>query len=178
MRECRIIKTRVISGFLKRIVIKMVLESFDLYPKSFYGGDMKLKNNSQTQTPPTKTDILDLLESTGKGRGFWTEERFFSAIKNSNGSAPYWYKDIIKTEEKMDRKGIDFIIYTIYGNIYVQTKSSDYGAKKFLRQSKIKRSKYKIIVLVIKTEYREEEIRNITFPAIQAEIDLFRRPSC
>lgn len=134
----------------------------------------------RTDKIPAKTNhpVLKILKKTERSRGFWTEERFFNAIKNANGSAPHWYRDILKTEAKMDRKGIDFIFYTSYGNIYVQTKSSDSGAKKFLKQSKIKRTKYKIIVLVIKIEYREEEIRNLTFPAIQAEIDSFRKPFC
>ncbi len=144
---------------------------------------MKPENNRRVFTASKRRNIFHLLGKTARDRGRWTEERFFNAIKNANGSAPDWYKDITKTKRKMDRKGIDFIIYTDknygYGeNVYIQIKSSDFGANKFLEQSKTKRAKYKIIVLVIKIGYGEEEIRNLTFPAIQAEIDSYKKPFC
>lgn len=115
---------------------------------------------------------IPILGKTERSGGFLTEDRFFNAIKNANGSAPHWYKDITKTDEKMDRKGIDFIIHTSYGNIYVQTKSSERGAKKFLKQAKIRKSKYRIIELVIKSSCKEEEIRNMSFSTIEKEINL------
>ena len=118
--------------------------------------------------------VLNLLRKTEKSRGFWTEERFMRAIENSNGNAPDWLKGISKSTKEEDQKGIDFIIHTSFGNIFVQVKTSENGANIFKKRKR----NFRIIVLVIKINYDEEKIRNISFPAIQAEIDSLKRPSC
>ena len=138
---------------------------------------MSSNNFKVHKIPERKTNhrVLNLLRRTEKSRGFWTEERFMRAIENSNGNAPDWLKGISKATKEEDQKGIDFIIHTASGNVFVQIKSSEAGANIFKKR---KSRNLRIIILVIKIDYDEEKIRNISFPAIQAEIDLFKKPFC
>lgn len=106
-------------------------------------------------------------------KGYWTEERFKMAIENGNGNNPDWYKGISKATNEQDRIGIDFVVHTAQGDVLVQIKSSQTGADKFLK----KKRKFRIIVLVIRSDQNEENIRDISFSAIQAEIDLYKKPS-
>ena len=118
--------------------------------------------------------VLKILENTQRSRGFQNEERFKKAIENGNGNNPTWYKGISWTTKKDDRKGIDFIVHTVFGDIFIQIKSSEAGAKKFLKKTR----NFRILLLVIKSDYKEEEIRKISFTAIQEEIDFYKKPSC
>lgn len=103
-------------------------------------------------------------------KGFWTEEKFRMAIENGNGNKPAWYNGISKATDEQDETGIDFIIHTAHGNIFIQIKSSQTGANNFLK----KRREFRIIVLVIKSDQNEENIRDVSFAAIQAEIDSYK----
>lgn len=118
---------------------------------------------------------LELLRKTEISRGLWTEERFLNAIKNSNGNTPAWFKDISKSTKEDDQRGIDFIVQTTSGNIFIQIKSSEYGARKFIRN---KKKNLRILVLVIKTNYHEEEIRSLSFSAMQEEVNFLKKPFC
>lgn len=124
------------------------------------------------ETPRLNFRVLSIIRKIEKSRGFQTEERFVRAIENGNGDNPAWYKGMSWATKKEDQRGIDFIIHTIFGDIFVQIKSSEAGAIKFYR----KRRNFRIIVLIIKSDYKEENIRNIFFSAIQAEIDSFKKP--
>ena len=97
------------------------------------------------------------------------------AIENGNGNNPDWYNGVSKATIEQDQRGIDFIVHTSFGDIFIQIKSSQTGANKFLK--KTKKQKVRIIVLVIKNDYNEENIRSISFTAIQAEIDFYKKPS-
>lgn len=125
--------------------------------------------------PKSKNRILKILEKTERSRGFWTEERFLRAIENANGNAPCWFKGISRSTREEDGKGIDFVIHTTVGNIFIQIKSSEAGANKFFKKIKLKRLK-NIIVLVIKIDYDEEKIRNMSFSLMKEKIDSFRKP--
>ena len=140
---------------------------------------MKQKNFWRNHKIPPKTKhhrIFKILENIQKSRGFQNEERFMRAIENGNGNNPDWYNGISKATMDQDQKGIDFIIHTAFGDIFVQIKSSEAGAKKFL--NKLRTNNFRIVVLIIKRDYNEENIRSISFTAIQAEIDFFKKPSC
>ncbi|MBU6430950.1 hypothetical protein KGQ29_01080 [Patescibacteria group bacterium] len=121
-----------------------------------------------------KKNILKLLKRTERSRGFWTEERFLRAIENANGNAPCWFKGVSKSTKEEDGKGIDFIVHTVFGNIFIQIKSSEIGAIIFKKR---KNKNLRIIILVIKIDYDEEKIRDMSFSAIQDEIDFLKRPS-
>lgn len=140
---------------------------------------MKPKRIWRNHKIPAKTNnrrVLKILENIQRSRGFQTEEKFMRAIENGNGNNPDWYNGVSKATNEQDQKGIDFIIHTIFGNIFVQIKSSETGAKKFL--NKLRNQNFRIVVLVIKNYYDEGNIRDISFPAIKAEIDLYKKPSC
>ena len=140
---------------------------------------MKQKNFWRNHKIPPKTNhhrVFKILENIQKSRGFQNEERFMRAIENGNGNNPNWYNGVSKATTEQDQRGIDFIIHTSFGNIFVQIKSSEMGAKKFL--NKPRNQNFRIVVLVIKNDYDEENIRSISFTAIQAEIDFNRKPFC
>ncbi|MDE1988584.1 MAG: hypothetical protein KGI39_02695 [Patescibacteria group bacterium] len=123
--------------------------------------------------PRMKKNILKLLKRTERSRGFWTEERFLRAIENANGNAPCWFKGVSKSTKEEDGKGIDFIVHTVFGNIFIQIKSSEIGAIIFKKR---KNKNLRIIILVIKIDYDEEKIRDMSFSAIQEEIDSLKKP--
>ena len=129
-----------------------------------------------SETPKLNSNVLSVMRKIEKNRGFQTEERFIKAIENGNGNNPLWYKGISQATKKEDRKGIDFIIHTLFGNVFVQIKSSETGAKKFLK--KRQNQHRNIILLVIKGYYSEETIRYISFLAIEEKIESFKKPSC
>ena len=128
------------------------------------------------ETPKLNFRVLSIMRKIEKNRGFQTEEKFIRAIKNGNGDNPSWYKGISWATKKEDQKGIDFIIHTAFGDVFVQIKSSETGAKKFLK--KRQNQHRNIILLVIKGYYSEETIRYISFLAIEEKIDSFKKPSC
>ena len=142
---------------------------------------MGSKRNWRKQKIPTLKDnrrVLKILGNIRRSQGFKTEERFMRAIENGNGNNPNWYNGISKATTEQDQRGIDFIVHTAFGNIFIQIKSSEVGAIKFLNKKQIKNKNFRIVVLVIKNYYDEENIRSISFFAIQAEIDFYKKPSC
>ena len=127
------------------------------------------------ETPKLNFRVLSIMRKIEKNRGFQTEEKFIRAIENGNGDNPSWYKGISWATKKEDQKGIDFIVHTLFGDVFVQIKSSETGANKFL--NKKKKQYLKIVLLVIKRDYDEETIRYISFSAIKGKIDSFKKPS-
>ena len=127
---------------------------------------------------PAKTNnrVLKILEKIQRSQGFQTEERFMRALENGNGNNPYWYYGVSKATTEQDQKKIDFIVHTVFGDIFVQIKSSQTGANKFL--NKRKKWHLNIVLLVIKRDYSEETIREISFLAIEEKIESFKKPSC
>jgi len=127
---------------------------------------------------PVKTNyrVLKILENIQRSRGFQTEERFMRALENGNGSNPHWYKGVSRGTAEQDQNKIDCVVHTVFGDIFVQIKSSQAGANKFL--NKIKKQHIKIVLLIIKSDYNEETIRYISFLAIEEKIDSFKKPSC
>jgi len=140
---------------------------------------MGSKNNWRRQKVPALKEnhrVFKILENIQRSRGFQTEERFMRALENGNGSNPHWYKGVSRGTAEQDQKKIDCVVHTVFGNIFVQIKSSPTGAKKFL--NKIKKQHLNIVLLVIKRDYNEETIRYISFLAIEEKIDSFKKPSC
>ena len=142
---------------------------------------MKQKKFWRNHKIPAKTNhrrVLKILENTKRSQGFQTEERFMKALENGNGNNPDWYKGVSKATIEQEKKKIDHIVHTTFGDMFVQIKSSEAGANKFLNE--INKSHLKIVLLVIKRHYSEETIREISFLAIKNKVDYFRnkRPSC
>ena len=100
------------------------------------------------------------------------------AIENGNGNNPDWYNGISKATTEQEKKKIDLIVHTTFGDIFVQIKSSEVGAKKFLNE--INKSHFKIVLFGNKRHDSEETIREISFLAIKNKVDYFsnKRPSC
>ena len=76
------------------------------------------------------------LENIQRSRGFQTEERFMRALENGNGSNPHWYKGVSRGTVEQDQNKIDCVVHTVFGDIFVQIKSSQAGANKFLNKIK------------------------------------------
>ena len=101
---------------------------------------MGSKNNWRRQKVPALKEnhrVFKILENIQRSRGFQTEERFMRALENGNGSNPHWYKGVSRGTAEQDQKKIDCVVHTVFGNIFVQIKSSPTGAKKFLNSPSI-----------------------------------------
>lgn len=162
-------------------MLKQYQSCLKTYILNFFKGEgMGSKRNWRKQKIPALKEnnrrVLKILENIQRSQGFQTEERFMAALKNGNGNNPDWYKGVSKSTNEQDQKKIDCIVHTAFGNIFVQIKSSQAGANKFL--SKMNKSHLRIVLLVIKRHYSEDTIREISFTAIQAEINFYKKPSC
>jgi hypothetical protein len=58
-------------------------------------------------------------------RGEINEERFFAIFERNRSLIPSWIFSIVKASKYQDAKGIDYIIETDIGRLYIQIKSSE-----------------------------------------------------
>ena len=96
------------------------------------------------------------------------------ALENGNGNNPDWYKGVSKSTTEQEQKKIDHIVHTIFGDIFVQIKSSE---AERINLNEMNKSHLKIVLLVIKRHYSEETLREISFLTIKDKIDYFRNKS-
>ena len=70
--------------------------------------------------------------SWGNKKGRRTEDRFFEAMEVSFVKEMLeWVSDVCRASQKEDAKGIDAVIFTDVGKLFIQIKSSEAGAIKF-----------------------------------------------
>lgn len=94
----------------------------------------------------------------GNERGRRNEDRFFEAMGVSSvEEVPRWVFGIRRASAKEDSRGIDAIIITDVGKLFIQIKSSEAGATKFKNSL---HCRHRIIdVIVIREHYTPEDIR-------------------
>lgn len=74
--------------------------------------------------------IRSLIGKIGNQRGLRNEQRFFKAIANFP-EKPRWWLDVREKTPEEDQKGIDAVVTTDVGKLFLQIKSSLRGKKKF-----------------------------------------------
>lgn len=81
-----------------------------------------------------RSSIRRAFEKIGYQRGTFSETLAEAALKNLTESVD-WITNFRKADEKEDKKrGIDFVILTDVGNIFLQIKSSQAGKEKSLKK--------------------------------------------
>lgn len=88
-------------------------------------------------------------------------------------AASHWLHNARLATQREDARGIDIVVATNLGNIYLQVKSSHHGAKKFRR----KRPKSKAIVIIVHPDMTDGKLQNKVSGALhymQRQIKLWR----
>jgi hypothetical protein len=88
-------------------------------------------------------------------KGKLAEERVFLAIEKLSTEFS-WIQSTRLATRKEDARGIDVVVETPIGPLYVQVKSSPRG----VRHYKSKRRKARVIVVIVKPEMDERKLRD------------------
>lgn len=90
-------------------------------------------------------------ENNGRAKGQITEDRFFEAMsEDDSGQKPKWLLSVARASRQEDAEGIDAIIKTDIGKIFVQIKSSETGARKFMNGKNYQKNKDIVIIVILK----------------------------
>ena len=89
-------------------------------------------------------------------KGRLAEERCVNIVARLSAKLPHITSVRLATE-KEDARGIDVVVETDLGKLYLQVKSSHYGAHKYRR----KRPNAKTIVIVIPGEMSDDKLQNV-----------------
>lgn len=96
--------------------------------------------------------------SWGNKKGRRTEDRFFEAMEVSFVKEMLaWVSDVCRASHKEDAKGIDAVIITDVGKLFIQIKSSEAGAIRFRNGRNCRHRP--ISVIVIREHHSMAEIR-------------------
>jgi len=109
-------------------------------------------------------------------RGFGHEDMVFEAFSGLGEMAlPEWFRCIGRgTEHQDSHKGIDFVVQTDVGKIFVQIKSSKYIADKFrLRQISRRYSRYIVVVIIDDNLKSHEAVRLKILSGVSRMRDVF-----
>ena len=104
--------------------------------------------------------LRSLLGKIGNQRGRMNEQRFSKAISDFPDKPSWWLSFRLATFEE-DQKGIDVVVTTDVGKLFLQIKSSLRGKKKFEN----KQRRFPIAVVVI---YDKEANETIYQKAVEA----------
>lgn len=108
---------------------------------------------------PARGKIASLLRRIAVERGRTTEERVFNAFQELDAVLPDWFHSIEHSTKKQDWSGIDAVVQTDVGALYLQIKSSQSGKNKFQSQSRRHRHPKPIAVVVVSPADSNEMIR-------------------
>lgn len=96
--------------------------------------------------------------SWGNKKGRRTEDRFFEAMEVSFVKEMLaWVSDVCRASKKEDAKGIDAVIISDVGKLFIQIKSSEAGAIKFRNGRNCRHRMIRIII--IREHHSPGEIR-------------------
>lgn len=104
---------------------------------------------------------LSIIGKVGLERGHRLEQRIVEAFQNIQGKSekPDWFQGIRLSNPNQDRKGIDVIVESDVGDLYLQIKSCSNGKIKFFKQRGHFRHKKPIAVVVAQYHESDEELR-------------------
>lgn len=88
-------------------------------------------------------------------KGRLAEQRCLESVNELRVKSPWIYGARL-ANLKEDARGIDVVVETDLGKLYLQVKSSHYGAHKFRR----KRPKAKAIVIIIPADMTDQKLQN------------------
>ncbi len=105
------------------------------------------------------------LPDVTKGLGSFNEHRALAVLVQvpEDDQLPAWFKEVITPTHDQDMRGIDLIVNTDVGHIYIQIKSSEAGRKRFESQAKRNRP---IAVVVVKHDEDDRIVRHKVLQAV------------
>lgn len=99
--------------------------------------------------------ISHIKKTIAVNRGMDAEQKTLSALNST--ARPHWIYSARKSDPHQDRKGIDILVSTDVGDLFLQIKSSTFFKNKFIKNKKEHHSKY-IATAVVHIYYSQEEI--------------------
>lgn len=107
---------------------------------------------------PKKINYILFKERIKKGRK--NESLVLQALNNAanKNKLPKWIHEFYLSSYEEDQKGIDLIVNTDVGKLYLQIKSSKYGKNKFENKFKTNIKRYGIETIIVNTEESEEKL--------------------
>lgn len=103
----------------------------------------------------------------GRKRGDANEERFLNAFSESF-DAPHWFLGVTEGTEEQDRRGVDAVCHTKYGDVLVQIKSSHAGRRHF--EARRQRLTLPLVCIVVNVEHTSQQIRDKTLYFVLEEL--------
>lgn len=119
--------------------------------------------------------LRQVVGEAARRKGNQTEESIMHAFEVAHVETPVWFRGIVHAPQKLDlEQGIDFVIASDIGDLYLQIKSSNLMANKFRckqgRKAKPcqRRGRYSRHIAVVSTEgaATPEEICKRVFHAV------------
>lgn len=99
---------------------------------------------------PLKKILGKLAYEAGLRRGSETECSIMNAFEEAKVATPKWFRGIEWAPKELDGKGIDFVVGSDIGQLYLQVKSSNRLADKF--RTRQDRRRYNRHIAVVSTE--------------------------
>lgn len=107
--------------------------------------------------------IRRALTRAGKDRGFTNERKVLQAFAERTPDVPDWFIAIEKASRELDRRGVDFVIFTAdVGQLYLQIKSSERNKRRFETAHRHQN----IAVVILHVYEFEEEVRGKIIAAL------------
>lgn len=102
--------------------------------------------------------VSRIIGNFGNERGRRTENKFFEAMRAPFAEEMFeWVSAVHRASAKEDRKGIDAVICTDVGKLFIQIKSSETGATEFRNGQ---HCRHRMIgVIIIRDHHTPEDIR-------------------
>lgn len=111
-----------------------------------------------------KNQIKKIQKRLAIERGKISENKVVDALNSNN--KPDWIYLAKLSDAKLDKAGIDVVVSTDVGNLFLQIKNSFYGKQKFLKNKKDYHNQY-IAVIVIHSYFPEQQILDIAIQELQ-----------
>ncbi len=105
-----------------------------------------------------------------KPKGRRNEMRVIAAFAVRTDDVPDWFFEIKKATDRLEPAGIDMVIYTDMGKVYIQVKSCERKAHEFrLEQGKGKYRKDIAVIVVLEESHNPELVRQTVIFAATVE---------
>lgn len=116
---------------------------------------------------------IEPIERGAYDKGERHEMMVEEAFKGAEG-LPGWFKGIEKTKMKLDfEKGIDFVVQSDVGKLFLQVKSSEFHAELFRMKQRMRRYSPYIVVVKIVDGMSERAVRSCVVSALGRMREVF-----
>jgi len=104
-----------------------------------------------------------------KSKGRRHELKAVAAFKAPFDDVPEWFLNIENASQRLDRSGVDVIVRSDIGKLFVQIKSCEAKAQEFKEKQRLGKYRKNISVAVIKEHFEPAEVRQVIIQAALSE---------